>query len=90
MYDPSSKMWREWRVPGARPQPYSVYVDDEDQVWLSDFGANSLVRFDPRTEQFTSFPLPAQGAAVRQLLGRPGEVWGAESAADDLVVVETR
>jgi virginiamycin B lyase len=27
------------------------------------------------------------GADVRQLLGRPGEVWGAESGADRLVVV---
>ena len=27
------------------------------------------------------------GASVRQLLGRPGEVWGAESATDKLVVI---
>jgi streptogramin lyase len=26
---------------------------------------------------------------VRQIHGRPGEVWGAESAADKLVVVRT-
>jgi streptogramin lyase len=26
---------------------------------------------------------------VRQILGRPGEVWGAESAADKLVVIRT-
>jgi virginiamycin B lyase len=26
---------------------------------------------------------------VRQLLGRPGEVWGAESGVDKLVVVRT-
>jgi virginiamycin B lyase len=44
------------------------------------------VRFDPETEAFTSFPRPSSPANVRQLLGRPGEVWGAESAADQLVV----
>ena len=33
--------------------------------------------------------LPDPSAAVRQLLGRPGEVWGAESGADKLVVVRT-
>jgi virginiamycin B lyase len=64
-----------------------VYVDEHDRVWLSDFGANSIVRFDPTTEQFTSFPLPSNPGDVRQILGRPGEVWGAESAADKLVVV---
>jgi virginiamycin B lyase len=90
VYDPAgggSGSWREWKLPGPRPQAYAVYVDERDQVWLSDFGANALVRFDPGTEQFESFPLPDDAASVRQLLGRPGEVWGAESAVDKLVVV---
>jgi virginiamycin B lyase len=89
VYDPATEQWREWRLPGENPQAYAVYVDDEDKVWLSDFGANSLVRFDPETEQFTSYPLPSDPGDVRQILGRPGEVWGAESAADKLVVIRT-
>ena len=56
-------------------------------VWLSDFGANALVRFDPVKEAFEVFPLPSPGANVRQLLGRHGEVWGAESGVDRLVVL---
>jgi len=64
-----------------------VYVDDRDQVWLSDFGSNALVRFQPETERFTRFPLPSDPGDVRQILGRPGEVWAAESAADALVVI---
>ena len=59
-------------------------------MWLSDFGANALVRFDPDTERFTRFALPSEPADVRQLFGRPGEVWGAVSAADALVVVRAR
>ncbi len=87
MFDPASEQWREWRLPGSRPQPYAVYVDNRDAVWLSDFGTNALVRFLPDTEQFEIFPLPSNRAEVRQLLGRPGEVWDAESGADKLVVV---
>jgi virginiamycin B lyase len=87
VYDPAAKSWKEWKLPGARPQAYAVYVDDRDQVWLSDFGANSLVRFDPAAETFTSFALPGSGANVRQILGRPNEVWGAASGQDQLVVV---
>jgi virginiamycin B lyase len=90
MHDPTSGTWREWRLPGAQPQAYAVYVDDRDAVWLTDFGANAIVRFDPTTETFRSFELPTRGAAVRQLLGRPGEVWGAESGADKLVVIRSR
>jgi virginiamycin B lyase len=86
-FDPDNGSWREWRLPGERPQAYAVYVDERDQVWLSDFSANTIVKFDPTTEQFTSLPLPSNPGDVRQLLGRPGEVWGAESAADKLVVV---
>jgi virginiamycin B lyase len=86
-YDPASVSWQEWRLPGLRPQPYAIYVDERDHVWLSDFGANALVRFDPETEQFEVFDLPSRGAEVRQILGRPGEVWGAESGVDSLVVI---
>ncbi len=60
------------------------------KVWLTDFGANALVRFDPKTERFESFPLPSGNAQVRQILGRHGEVWGAESGTDKLVVIRTR
>jgi virginiamycin B lyase len=86
MHDPSSGTSREWRLPGADPHAYAVYVDDTDTVWLTDFGSNSLVRFDPDTERFDTYPFPSSPASVRQLLGRPGEVWGAESAADALIV----
>lgn len=90
VYDPAAAAWREWPLPGANPQAYAVYVDEQDDVWLSDFGANALVRFDPRQETFESFPLPSAQAAVRQILGRPGEIWGAESSVDKLVVIRTR
>jgi virginiamycin B lyase len=89
VYDPATAEWREWRLPGENPQAYAVFVDDEDNVWLSDFGANALVHFDPETEQFTSYPLPSDPGEVRQILGRPGEVWGAESANDKVVVIRT-
>lgn len=89
MYDPANKSWREWKLPGDRPQAYAVYVDDQDMVWLSDFGSNSLVRFDPTRELFTVFELPSPTAAVRQILGRSGEIWGAESGADKLVVIRS-
>ncbi|HLW47796.1 MAG TPA: lyase [bacterium] len=86
-YDPATAAWKEYRLPGPAPKPYAVYVDEHDQVWLSDWDANALVRFDPQTERFESFPLPSPSGGVRQLNGRPGQVWGAESTVNKLVVL---
>jgi virginiamycin B lyase len=89
VYDPADGSWREWKLPGNGPRAYAVYVDEQDKVWLSDFGANALVRFDPDLEQFTVYEIPSPNAQIRQILGRPGEVWGAESGTDKLVVIRT-
>jgi virginiamycin B lyase len=90
VYDPSTRAWQQWRLPGSRPQAYAVYVDERDIVWLSDFGANAMVRFDPRTEEFTSFELTSPNGNVRQILGREREVWGAESGSDKLIVIRPK
>ena len=58
--------------------------DKAGQLW---FSANAIVRFNPLTERFDSFPSDKSGASVRQMLGRAGEAWGAESGNDRLVVV---
>ena len=89
-YDPDNGEWEVWPLPGDDPATYAVYVDEADVVWVSDFGADALVRFDPVTETFDTYPLPHQSGEVRQIHGRPGEVWGAESAADHLIVIRTR
>lgn len=89
VYDPAAKDWKVYKLPGEQPHAYAVYVDDQDRVWLTDFTANAIVSFDPGTERFESFPSDKEGAAVRQLLGRTGEVWGAESGTDRLVVIRT-
>ena len=89
LYDPANNSWQEWKLPGNRPQTYAVYVDEQDIIWLSDFGSNSIVRFDPSLEQFTAYEIPSPNAQVRQILGRPGEIWGAESATGKLVVIRT-
>jgi len=86
MYDPASRGWKEWKLPG-NAHTYSVWVDAADKVWLTDWSINALVRFDPVTEKFETFPSSKPQANVRQMLGRNGEAWGAESGVDRLVMV---
>jgi virginiamycin B lyase len=86
-YDPAARKWTTYALPKSKSGCYSVYVDETDKIWVTDFVANAILRFDPVAEKFESFPSDKRGAAVRQMLGRPGEAWGAESGTDRLVVV---
>jgi virginiamycin B lyase len=88
-YEPATNAWREWKLPG-NARAYSVWVDPGDRVWLTDWSTNAIVRFDPATEQFSSYPSDRDGANVRQMLGRAGEAWGAESGTDRLVRIGSR
>src|SRR5262249_17513994 len=67
MHNPSDGSWKSWKLPGERPRAYAVYVDKSDGVWLTDFSANAIVRFDPKTQAFLSFPSDKTGANIRQL-----------------------
>jgi virginiamycin B lyase len=74
-------------VPGGNPQPYAVYVDERDVAWVSDFGGNAVFSFDPRTEKFERYGFPRDSANVRQIHGRPGEVWLPESGTEHITVI---
>jgi virginiamycin B lyase len=83
-YDPASSSWHEWTLPGAA-HAYAVWVDASDRVWLSDWGSNSMVVFDPASGQFRAANEGDPVVGVRQMMGRAGEVWGAESGHDRLI-----
>jgi virginiamycin B lyase len=86
-YDPAAKAWKVYPMPKSTTGAYSVYVDDKDRVWATDWPANAIQRFDPRTETFETFASDKKGANVRQMLGRLGEAWAAESGTNRLAVV---
>lgn len=89
VHDPAAKTWRAWKLPGENPRAYAVYVDERDKVWVSDFGDNAVLRFDPASERFERFGFPREGAGVRQILGRRGEVWLPESGTEHISVIRT-
>jgi len=89
VHDPSTGSWKHWKLPGESPRPYAVYVDERDQVWVSDFGGNAIFRFDPGRESFERFGFPREAASVRQIHGRPGEVWLPESGTEHISVIRT-
>ena len=46
---------------GARAAPHGVLLGPEGGVWLTDGGANAIVRVDPKTRAVKSWPLPGRG-----------------------------
>ena len=89
MHDPATKAWKQWKLPGDKPRCYAVYVDERDHVWSTEWTSNTTFRFDPASEKFEAFPMPRPGAAVRQILGRRGEVWLPESGTEHITVIRT-
>ena len=85
-FDSQSGQWQVIRLPGKDPQPYAIYVDPRDNVWVSDWGDNAVLRFDPAEGQFTAVPT-SNRADIRQMAGRSGEVWAAESGTDHLALI---
>ena len=75
---------------GDKSSPHGVVVGPDGAPWITDGGLNAIVRFDPETEKFASYPSNRANATVRQMLGRAGEAWGAESGTDRLVMVPSR
>jgi virginiamycin B lyase len=89
MHDPQSKTWKQWKVPGDSPRVYAVFVDDRDIPWVSEWSGNAVYSFDPRTEKFERYAMPRENANIRQILGRPGEVWLPESGNEHISVIRT-
>jgi len=89
MHNPADKRWRTWKLPGSEPRAYAVYVDERDKVWVSEWSGNAILRFDPATEQLERFGFPRETTNIRQILGRPGEVWLPESGTEHITVIRT-
>lgn len=65
--DPESGGVTEWPSPsGPNSQPYGISAID-DGIWYSESGTrpNTIVRFDPGTSTFQSWPIPSGGGVVR-------------------------
>jgi streptogramin lyase len=64
-------------VPDAANQyPYHATVDQHHNVWINMMNSDQVLRYEPKTGQFTSFDLPTLGTETRyvSLLERDGKM----------------
>jgi virginiamycin B lyase len=93
-FDPSSgKLLKEWPSPGgAGAEPYGIAVTADGNVWYSESGVkpNTLVRFDPKSETFSSEAIPSGGGVVRNMVATPDRrLYLACSGVNKVAIVDT-
>ncbi len=56
-----------WTIPGCS-NPYGIAVDGDGNIWMGNYTCNNLVKFERRTDTFSSYSLPTfdrtRGVAV--------------------------
>jgi len=91
-FDPATKHIEEWPSPGgSASHPYGIAVTSDGIVWYSESGVqpNTLVRFDPRTKQFGTTPVPSGGGVIRNMVATPdGKLYLACSGVNKVGVAE--
>ena len=65
--DPVTSAVTEYVLPLKDGNPYDVWPDDDDNLWVENGIYNSLVRFDQKTDEFTYFPFPELRAHTPKL-----------------------
>ena len=91
--DPATGEVSEWPSPsGPRSQPYGI-VATKGAIWYNESGAkpNTIVRFDPKTQQFQSWVIPSGGYIVRKMDVTPdGNPVMANSTVNFVGIVEVK
>ena len=91
--EPRTGRVSEWPSPaGKESRPYGIAITPDGIVWFSEAGIwpNTLVRFDPMSTRFTSWPIPSGGGVVRHMVAtRSGEIYFASSGENKVGILST-
>jgi virginiamycin B lyase len=92
-FDPATgKLLKEWPSPGGPgSRPYGIAVTSSGHVWYSESGVNpnTLVKFDPQSESFSTQAIPSGGGVVRNMVATAdGRLYLACSGVNKVAVVD--
>ena len=83
------KVVKTYQLPGGDGGPYAVTVDGGGMVWVNEIKTDTVVRFDPRTEQMRVVNLPSKNVGIRKMVvDASGRLWYMGSHNGRLGVVE--
>lgn len=82
---------KEWQSPGGSgSEPYGIAITRDGTVWYSESGVkpNTLVKFDPKSQAFSTEPIPSGGGTVRNMVATPdGHLYLACSGVNKVAIV---
>ena len=83
-HTPGTSNFEVFEMPLSHSGPRRFDIDRRGLLWIPAYSANALVRLDPATRKFTSYPLPVPDAVpyVARVDSRTGRVWVGNAAAD--------
>jgi len=74
--DPKTGEVTERKIPAVISEPYDVWADPDDNMWISDGGQGGvLIRFNTHTEKFTFYPSPRRTDFPKVTITRDGAIW---------------
>ena len=91
--DPESGTVKMWPSPGGSgSNPYGIVISPDGMVWYSESGVkpNTLIRFNPKTQEFARANIPSGGGTVRNMAATAdGRIYLACSGVNKVGVVES-
>ncbi len=77
----------EYDIPLPFSEPYDVWPDPEDNIWISDGGqGGTLIKFNPESEEFTYYPTPRRTDQPKVEITREGAIWYCSRSAAEAAV----
>jgi virginiamycin B lyase len=75
-FDPNTKTFKVFKLPGPMPTPYGFAVDHNDNVWYASMYTDVIGRLDPKTGKVVEYPTPYVEKGTRDMFeDSHGRMW---------------
>jgi virginiamycin B lyase len=75
-FDPNTKEFKVFKLPGPMPTPYGVGVDHNDNIWYASMYTDVIGKLDPQTGKITVYPSPYGERGTRDMFeDNQGRMW---------------
>jgi streptogramin lyase len=78
----------------APPTPHArlrrMEIDSQDRITVSEYRGNKVAVFDPKTEDFTEYPLPPDTFPYRANFDKNGDLWASTMSTDRVVRIDPK